>query len=275
VNGPATKAKLPHYLSSPEHIDFDLGEMGIRANFAEGNVSASFAANEISAVFGSFQVPREMLGICAGDPLAYASVSLTYQLTGEIRSLLVLAERGDSSGKDGNAVGDDVAALGGYFTIDLSQYIGKTIRFGKYWVVFQLGPYLSEVLELEVLDPRDCIVEYDLFTGLPIERKPPKPEAKPEEKAVPLLVDDDDDDDDDDDEGFDGDATMVDPELMLGDDDDDDTSEGFDPDSTVLDFTGGEKEIPKFNAPENGGDGDDDVKKPPTPRKTKKNKKRK
>jgi hypothetical protein len=168
------QTKLPSYLSSSEHIELDMDEEGIKVNFAKGRVSACFAASEICEVFGAFQVPRRELETFGGRPIAHVSVSLTYQPTGEIRSLLVLDERGITLDDGGQPVGDDIASVGGYFTIDLRQSMGGTVRLGKYWVLFQLGPYVSKVLELEILDPRDCIVKYDLFTGKPI---PPKADS--------------------------------------------------------------------------------------------------
>lgn len=145
---------LPNYGKSYWSPAFEMGEFGLAVVFAEGQRELRVGPGEPCPVHGAFALDRDALRAVGKDPLSRLTVTVTNQHSGQIHAWPVISgSRVSLASEYEESELRQIASVGGYFNIDLKDHCGDAGVFGRFWVVFQVGRYLSDVLELEIYPP--------------------------------------------------------------------------------------------------------------------------
>jgi hypothetical protein len=157
----------PNYDQCAESPLVGEDQCGIKALFPGGQTRTTFVQGSPWPVHGIFRGGTGLVQELGLQTQNYLLVVVTHRELADIRVANV-SELGSRTQYQPPAPDGGLAlsAMTGYFNIDLKTQVGLEDAQGKYWVTFQLGPYLSEVLEFEVVD-RAIYVEDDDFGADP------------------------------------------------------------------------------------------------------------
>jgi hypothetical protein len=148
-------SKLPNYVECDRNPVFEIGEFGIGVAFADRDADMlRVAHDERCPVYGSYAVGRNVLRKLGKDLLGRLTITITNQKTGQIQAWpLVSGARVSKPDRYDEDELEQIACVGGYFNIDLKDHCVEPGGHGRFWVVFQLGQYLSPALEVDILPP--------------------------------------------------------------------------------------------------------------------------
>jgi hypothetical protein len=148
---------FPNFKQCSDSPSFADEELGIKAAFKSGAAKIGMVADDRWLVFGSLRLDAEGLAEVGSSVASEVLIILTYWETrsvhlGRLTKAAPSARRQRTVG-GGDDSGGGFRLMDAYFNLDLKATCSVDPHPGHYWVVFQLGKFVSQVLEFEVVAP--------------------------------------------------------------------------------------------------------------------------